>query len=98
MGAGEPITSEDPSPTMEDIFRDLLPEGQQISTTSPEGTKSVDLEVTMAEEVSIDRGQEGVEQVEDSLLEEYPGTPKVLSCSLVLNVSSATKTSSSSHH
>lgn len=38
MGSGEPITIEDPSPTMKDIFGDLHPEGHQTITTSLEGT------------------------------------------------------------
>lgn len=35
MGDGEPIITNDPSPTMEDIFKDLHQKGQKINITSP---------------------------------------------------------------
>lgn len=44
---------------MEDIFEDLHLEGQQASMASPSAIEGegVELEVTMAEEVTVDGGQ-----------------------------------------
>lgn len=59
VGAREPIMVEDPSPIMEDISGDLYLEGHQTSAASLEATKEekVAVEVTAAEEVTIDKGQ-----------------------------------------
>lgn len=62
MGAREPFISEDPVVLLEDIFRDLHQEGQQINMASPEVAEEerVELEATMAKEIAAYRGQEDV--------------------------------------
>lgn len=94
MGAIEPTIVQDLSVTMEDIFGDLLPEGQQ--TTSLEATKweEVKPETAIAEEAIADRVQEGEAQDEDSLPEEHPSTPMVAAPSFVPDISPTQRTSS----
>lgn len=75
MGVGEPTTVEDLSPTMEDIFGVLHLEDQQTNTTSPDAVEGerVEPEITVVEEVNIDKGEERGKHVEDSFLESCGG-------------------------
>lgn len=59
MGVIEPTVLEDPVVRMEDIFRDLHPEGQQAASLDAADKEEVRPETAMVEEVIVDRGQEG---------------------------------------
>lgn len=69
MGATKPTIAEDHVVSMEDVFGDPYPEGQQVNMASPEAAEveMVEPKLTMIEEVIMDRGQEEA-QVEEGLL------------------------------
>lgn len=60
MGVREPTVAEDPSPTMDVIFRDLNPDGHEISIVSPEAAEGEreELGLVATKEVITGEGHE----------------------------------------
>lgn len=95
MGAMEPFVTEDPEITMEEIFGEIHPEGQQTGVASPTvGREEAEPKVIVAKEAIEDRSQEEV-RAEEDLPAQQPVTPVATGPPLMPDVSSTQKASSS---